>query len=91
MNMDALPDHLPAQSPRFTAGDARDLAHLAASSVDVIVTSPPYWKRRDYGHESQFGQEDTPEDYVAALLTILAGWTRVLKPHSSIFLNLGDL
>ena len=82
--------HILAAPPWFVAGDARNLDHLDAASVDLIVTSPPYWKRRDYGHENQLGQEKTADDYVAALLAALENWTRVLKPHASIFLNLGD-
>ncbi|NCC34107.1 MAG: site-specific DNA-methyltransferase [Chloroflexia bacterium] len=70
--------------------DARDLAFLAATSIDLIVTSPPYWRRRDYGHPDQVGQEATPGAYVEALIAILNGWARLLRPHASVFLNLGD-
>ncbi|KPL80635.1 hypothetical protein SE18_23690 [Herpetosiphon geysericola] len=82
----------PAQSTTTTIyqGDARDLSFLPNSSVDVIVTSPPYWQRRDYGHPDQLGQEATPEAYITALIAILAGWIRLLRPHGSLFLNLGD-
>jgi DNA modification methylase len=68
-------------------GDARDLSFLPEKSIDLIVTSPPYWQRRDYGHPEQLGQESTPEAYIEALLS---GWIRVLRSHASIFLNLGD-
>lgn len=60
------------------------------SSVDVIVTSPPYWRKRDYGHEGQLGQEKTPGEYVIALVDAMENWRRVLKPSGSIFLNIGD-
>src|SRR5215204_1772106 len=70
-------------------GDARDLSFLPASSVDLVVTSPPYWQRRDYGHSGQLGQEATPEAYVDALIEALNGWARLLRPHASVFLNLG--
>lgn len=71
-------------------GDARDLSFLRESSVDLVITSPPYWQRRDYGHPEQLGQERTPEAYVEALVGALAGWARLLRPHASVFLNLGD-
>jgi len=58
--------------------------------VDLVVTSPPYWRRRDYGHPEQLGQERTPEAYVEALVGALDGWARLLRPHASVFLNLGD-
>jgi DNA modification methylase len=82
--------HLPADSPQFHQEDARDLSFLSGSSVDLVVTSPPYWKRRDYKHSQQLGQEATPEVYVEALIAILKGWMRLLRPHASIFINLGD-
>ena len=71
-------------------GDARDLSFLPEKSIDLIVTSPPYWLRRDYGHAEQLGQESTPEAYIEALIDILNGWSHVLRPHASVFLNLGD-
>lgn len=71
-------------------GDARDLSFLPKASIDLIITSPPYWLRRDYGHSRQLGQESTPEAYIEALIGILNGWARVLRPHASVFLNLGD-
>ena len=42
-------------------GDAWELAStLDPQSIDCIVTSPPYWGLRDYGHPDQFGLERTP-------------------------------
>ncbi len=81
---------LPAERPQWRQGDARDLSFLPAQSVDLIVTSPPYWQRRDYGHPDQLGREATPAAYVEALIRAMEGWVRLLKPHGSVFLNLGD-
>nr|WP_052183558.1 site-specific DNA-methyltransferase [Streptomyces sp. SID8381] len=69
--------------------DARRLP-LVSSTVDLVVTSPPYWKKRDYGSSNQLGQEATPEAYVAALMDCLAEWRRVLTPTGSVMLNVGD-
>ncbi|MFC9973584.1 DNA-methyltransferase [Spirillospora sp. NPDC127200] len=74
--------------------DARSLP-LADASVDLIVTSPPYWGLRDYrdGDASltgQIGQESTPTEYVAALIDCTREWIRVLKPAGSLWVNLGD-
>lgn len=74
--------------------DARHLP-LPDASVDLIVTSPPYWGLRDYqdGDGSlvgQIGNEPGPREYIAALLDCTAEWARVLKPSGSIFVNLGD-
>lgn len=73
----------------FTAGDARKTG-LPDNSVDLIVTSPPYWNKRDYGHSDQIGLEPTPDAYVASIMECLAEWRRVLRPHGSVFLNVGD-
>lgn len=70
-------------------GDARDIP-LDASSVDLVVTSPPYWRKRDYGIENQIGQEATPEGYVLEIRKALQEWKRVLRPTGSVFLNIGD-
>ena len=82
--------HVAATPPRVIEGNARNLRRIPRASVDVVVTSPPYWQRRDYGHPDQLGQEETPAEYVRALVLILKRWIRVLKPHGSVFLNVGD-
>jgi DNA modification methylase len=69
--------------------DARAIG-LAGCSIDLCVTSPPYWKKRDYGHDSQIGLEATPGHYARSIQLVLREIRRVLKPTGSIFLNLGD-
>ncbi|MGF1241469.1 DNA-methyltransferase [Streptomyces sp. 2-6] len=70
-------------------GDARKIA-MADDSADLVVTSPPYYKKRDYGVEGQIGQESTPKAYVDAMMDCLKEWRRVLRPTGSVFLNVGD-
>lgn len=82
----------PALTPptsTVVVGDARETG-LPDHSVDTIVTSPPYWQKRDYGHDDQIGLESTPEAYVAAMMECLVEWRRVLRPGGSVFLNVGD-
>ena len=57
--------------------------------VDCVVTSPPYWKQRDYGNTSQIGQEDTYEEYIEKLSSVFNELKRVLKPTGTFFLNVG--
>ena len=60
------------------------------ASVDCIVTSPPYFWLRDYQVEGQIGQEDSVAGYVSAIVAVMEGVFRVLKPSGTLFLNLGD-
>ena len=70
-------------------GDARALP-LPDASVDLVVTSPPYFSLRDYGYAGQIGSESTPGEWLEALWACTAEWVRVLKPEGSLFVNLGD-
>ena len=74
-----------------------DAAHLPLpdASVDLIVTSPPYWSMRVYTdggehYDGQIGNEETWQEYLDALLRCTTEWARVLKPEGSIFVDLGD-
>ncbi|MFC8269654.1 DNA-methyltransferase [Streptomyces cinereoruber] len=76
-------------SVEVQVGDARSIA-MADDSADLVVTSPPYYKKRDYGVSGQIGQENTPKAYVDAMMDCLKEWRRVLRPTGSVFLNVGD-
>jgi DNA modification methylase len=69
--------------------DARNLP-LADGIVQCVVTSPPYFGLRDYRVDGQIGLERTPEDYVAAIVTVMRDVWRVLKDDGTLWLNLGD-
>jgi len=68
-----------------------DTLHCMSDNfIDCIVTSPPYWKLRDYGVDGQLGQEETPQEYVSNLVSIFKEIKRILKPEGTVWLNLGD-
>jgi hypothetical protein len=69
--------------------DARRIP-LPESSLELVVTSPPYWRKRDYGFAGQIGQEPTPQEYVGNLITALREWRRILTRWGSVFINIGD-
>jgi DNA modification methylase len=72
-------------------GDCREvLRGLPDASVQVCVTSPPYWGLRDYGVAGQIGLEPTPELYVEALVGVFREVRRVLRDDGTLWLNLGD-
>lgn len=88
-NGTSQPRRSPATTRTIFHGDARDIPH-ADSTIDLVVTSPPYWKKRNYGLQNQIGQEKSAGEYVAAIVDCLREWRRLLRPTGSVFLNIGD-
>lgn len=82
---------------RFLVGDVfEQLAGLPPASVDLVMTSPPFLGLREYlpdGHPDkgkEIGGDVTPAEFVATLLEVTAACGRVLAPHGSICIELGD-
>jgi DNA modification methylase len=72
-------------------GDARAvLAQMPAGSANCIVTSPPYWGKRDYGVAGQYGHEEGPAAYVETMREVFREARRVLADDGTCWLNLGD-
>lgn len=72
-------------------GDALDtLSRMKSASVDTCVTSPPYFKQKDYKHPRQLGQEKTPEEFVDKLRAVFREVKRVLKPTGTLWLSIDD-
>lgn len=72
-------------------GDCRDvLRTLADGSVRCCVTSPPYYGLRDYGVDGQIGLEQTPEEYIAAMVDVFRCVRDVLADDGTLWLNIGD-
>ena len=66
------------------------LDYLDDDSIAVVITSPPYWKQRDYKFKGQIGQEKTPEEYIGRLLKIYNKLRSKLREDGIFFLNIGD-
>lgn len=72
-------------------GDALErLRELPDSSIDSVITSPPYFGLRDYGVGGQLGKEGSVDQWVRNLRAVCGELHRVLAPHGSLWLNLGD-
>ena len=76
--------------PFFIQGDALNvLANLPNDCIDCVVTSPPYYMKRQY-LGGGIGLENTYQQYIDNLLAIIEEVYRVLKPTGSFWLNIGD-
>ena len=76
---------------RLLVGDVRDrLRELPDESVHCVLTSPPYWRQRNYDHLRQIGMEETPEEYVSALVSVFSTLRRVLVANATVWINLGE-
>jgi DNA modification methylase len=73
-------------------GDCRNsmMLGMADASVQMCVTSPPYFGLRDYKCDGQLGREETPEAYIAAMVEVFREVKRVLKDDGVLWLNIGD-
>ncbi len=78
-----------ATMPHIEQGDAATVMnHIESESIDCIVTTPPYWRRRTQGTESI--SATTADEFINQLLQTMAQARRVLKPQGSLWLNMGD-
>jgi len=76
--------------PLLLLGDARTvLDQLPTSSIDFAMTSPPYWRKREY-EGGGIGLESDHQEFIRHLLDIFLSLKRVLKPEGSFWLNIGD-
>lgn len=66
------------------------LKQLEDKSINLVVTSPPYWCLRDYYVDGQIGNEEHPQDYINKIVNIFSEIKRILKDDGSIYLNVGD-
>ena len=66
------------------------LTNIPDNSVDMCVTSPPYYNLRDYKNSGQIGTENTVKDFVENLCKVFDEIHRILKPTGSCWVNIGD-
>lgn len=77
---------------KIICGDALGvLKEIPDESIDMVITSPPYYALRNYQVGGQIGLESTFEEYLKKILDITAEIKRVLKKSGSFWLNLGDI
>lgn len=75
---------------RIIFGDSRSLNQIEDKSVQLIITSPPYWQLKDYGTDDQIGFNDSYEDYINNLNLVWKECDRVLADGCRLCINIGD-
>lgn len=75
---------------KIVFGDSRSLKQIADKSVQLIITSPPYWQLKDYGTDNQIGFNDSYEEYINNLNLVWQECYRVLSDGCRLCINIGD-
>lgn len=75
----------------YNKNSTEGLAEIEDCSIDLIITSPPYFNLIDYGVKDQLGYDDTYPEYLNKLHAILDSFIRVLKNDRFIAINIGDV
>jgi site-specific DNA-methyltransferase (adenine-specific) len=76
---------------KVIVGDSRSLPELGDGSVHLVVTSPPYWNRKDYGGGKQIGFGQSYADYLGDMENVWSECLRVLVPGRRLCINIMDL
>ena len=80
---------MPLETNIVHVGDnITNLKNIPDSSVDMCVTSPPYYNLRDYKNSGQIGAENTVRDFVDNLVEVFDEIHRILKPTGSCWVNI---
>ena len=66
------------------------MSSLRDESVNLTVTSPPYFQQKDYGNDLQIGWEDSLDEYLAKMRKVLQGLYRLTDETGSAFVIVGD-
>jgi DNA modification methylase len=77
-------------SHRIYFKDSQEMKEVADKSVHLVVTSPPYWNIKDYGHPKQIGYRDELEEYLTKLGNVWSECVRALAPACRLCINVGD-
>ncbi len=75
---------------KIIRGDSRQMNELSDNSVNLVITSPPYWQLKDYGTDDQIGYNDSYENYINNLNLVWQECYRVLQNGCRLCVNIGD-
>jgi len=75
---------------KIIIGDSRKMLEVEDQSIQLIVTSPPYWSIKNYGIKNQVGYGQTLHEYLKDLYRVWKESYRVLEPGRRLVINIGD-
>jgi len=75
---------------KIILGDSRAMPEVEQGSIDLVVTSPPYWHIKDYGVAGQIGYGQSLHEYLRDLYYTWSECFRILRPGSRLCINIGD-
>ena len=76
---------------RIICGDCLEfMKDMPDESINMCMTSPPYWGLRDYGIDGQYGLEETPEEYIEKMTAVFSEVKRTMRRDGTLWLNIGD-
>jgi len=75
---------------KIIIGDSRKMIEIENNSIDLVLTSPPYWHIKDYGVSGQIGYGQSLHEYLKDLYRIWKECYRILKQGRRLCINIGD-
>lgn len=75
---------------KIIIGDSRKMTEVKNNSIDLVVTSPPYWHIKDYGAPGQIGYGQSLHEYLKDLYRVWKECYRIIKPGRRLCINIGD-
>lgn len=90
MRSDKVRKEIDMTEHKIILGDSRSLNEIKDKSVQLIITSPPYWQLKDYGTDEQIGFNDSYEEYINNLNLVWQECNRVLADGCRLCVNIGD-
>ena len=79
-----------SQKHKIVIGDSRQMEAVGDQTVDLVITSPPYWQLKDYGCQNQIGYNQTYQEYINNLNLVWSECYRILNQGSRLCINIGD-
>jgi DNA modification methylase len=78
------------ENPIIYFKSSENMEEIEGNSIQLIITSPPYGKIKDYGSDGQIGFLDSFEEYFKRLKNVWSECYRVIEPQCRLIINVGD-